>query len=61
MNRNHYYILPDGSRAETMKEGHTKLGIGSTAFRNLLRKGVVKKIEIKQSNAYSYVKKEKTV
>ena len=58
MKQLHYYILPDGSKRETMKEGHTKLGIGSTAFRNLIKKGIVKKIEVKQSNAYSYDKTE---
>jgi hypothetical protein len=57
----HHYKLPDVRIAQNMREGHTKLGVGSTAFRNLVRKGIVKKIEVSQVNACSYVKKEKTV
>lgn len=61
MKKPHYYILPNGTKVSNMKEGHTKLGIGSSAFRNLVRKGIVNKIEVKQSNAYSYDNEEKTI
>jgi len=50
MKQSPYCILPNGKRVNNMKESHTKLGVGSTAFRNLLSKGTVKKIEVKQLN-----------
>ncbi len=40
----HYYILPDGYIAHNMKEGKLRLGIGSDAFRSLVRKEIIKKI-----------------
>lgn len=41
---NHYYILPDGSCVDNMKDGKRRLGIGSDAFRSLVRKGIIKKV-----------------
>lgn len=41
---NHYYILPDGSSVDNMKDGKRRLGIGSDAFRSLVRKGIIKKV-----------------
>jgi hypothetical protein len=40
----HYYILPDGTTALTMKEGRLRIGKGCDAFRSLERKGIIKKI-----------------
>ena len=40
----HYYILPDGCIVHNMREGKQKLGIGSDAFRSLVRKGIVTKV-----------------
>jgi hypothetical protein len=47
MKQSHYYILPNGRKVNDMKEGHTELGVGSTAFRNLVKKGIVNKIKVK--------------
>ncbi len=44
--RNHYYILPNGERANSMKEARDKMNLGSQGFRALVRKGIVKKIQI---------------
>lgn len=41
---NHYYILPDGFSVDNMKDGKRRLGIGSDAFRSLVRKGIIKKV-----------------
>lgn len=41
---NHYYILPDGSSVDNMKDGKRRLGMGSDAFRSLVRKGIIKKV-----------------
>jgi len=41
---NWYYLLPDGTRADNMKDARTKLGLGTQGFRALVRKGIVKKI-----------------
>lgn len=46
----HYYILPDGTRAENMKEACDKLKCGSSFFKTLLKRNMVKKIEISESN-----------
>ena len=39
----HIYVLPDGKRVSTMKEARTLLGLSTTAFRSLVRKGTVVK------------------
>jgi len=40
----HYYILPDGSRADNMKEGCEAMGINRRSFQNLVKKQVIKKV-----------------
>lgn len=37
----HYYILPDGGIASNMKEARELMGLSSTAFKSLVRKGIV--------------------
>jgi hypothetical protein len=51
MERDFYFLLPDGiNTAETMKEGCEKMSIKaghpiySSTFRNLMHKGVIKKM-----------------
>ena len=44
MENTHYYILPDGTRAENMKEGHKMLGKSGTVFAKLVKKGIIKKV-----------------
>ncbi|NPA35490.1 MAG: hypothetical protein GXO47_01430 [Chlorobi bacterium] len=44
----HYYILPDGRRAENMKEGCEMMQIGRRGFRALVKKGTIKKGTIKK-------------
>ncbi len=39
----HFYILPDGKTASTMKEARELMGLSSTAFKSLVRKGIVTK------------------
>ena len=39
----HIYVLPDGKRASTMKEARKMLGLSTTAFRSLVKKGTVTK------------------
>ncbi len=39
----HTYVLPDGKRAQNMKEARKLLGLSATAFRSLVRKGTVTK------------------
>ena len=45
---NHYYILPDGSFVDNMKDGKRQLGIGGDAFRSLVRKEIIKKVTYNQ-------------
>ncbi len=40
----HYYILPDGSCFDNMKEARYYMGIGTDAFRSLVRKRIIKKV-----------------
>ncbi len=40
------YQLPDGTIAPTMEIARKMLGIGTQGFRALVRKGIVKKIQI---------------
>ncbi len=37
----HFYKLPDGRQASNMKEARELLGLSSTAFKSLVRKGIV--------------------
>lgn len=37
----HFYKLPDGRTASNMKEARELLGLSSTAFKSLVRKGIV--------------------
>ena len=39
----HIYVLPDKRRVSTMKEAREMLGLSATAFRSLVRKGIVAK------------------
>ena len=39
----HIYVLPDGKRAKNMKEARSLMGLSATAFRSLVRKGIVAK------------------
>ena len=39
----HFYKLPDGRTASNMKEARELLGLSSTAFKSLVRKGIVVK------------------
>ena len=41
----HFYILPNGIKAENMKSARTILGIGSHKFRSLVKMGIVIKVE----------------
>ena len=40
----HYYILPDGNRADNMKDGCEAMGINRRSFQNLVKKQIVKKV-----------------
>lgn len=43
----HYkYILPDGRVAFTRREGEKLLGHSTKAFRNLVKKGIIAKVQI---------------
>jgi len=46
--KRHYYILPDGTIVYNMKEGKLRMGIGSDAFRSLVRKEIIKKVVYNQ-------------
>ncbi len=39
----HIYVLPDGKRANNMKEARSLMGLSATAFRSLVKKGTVTK------------------
>lgn len=39
----HIYVLPDGKRVSTMKQARNLLGLSSTTFRSLVKKGTVLK------------------
>ena len=39
----HIYVLPDGKRAKSMKAARSHMGLSATAFRSLVRKGIVAK------------------
>lgn len=39
----HIYILPNGKKASNMKEAREILGLSATAFKSLVRKGIVTK------------------
>lgn len=43
MHMAHIYVLPDGKRANNMKEARTLMGLSATAFKSLVRKGIVVK------------------
>ena len=45
-NRDWYYLLPNGSTADNMREAREKMGLGVQGFRALVRKEIVKKITI---------------
>ena len=42
----HQYILPDGTVVNNQKEGCHHLKIGRNAFRNKVKAGVIKRIEL---------------
>ena len=42
--KTHYYILPDGSRADNMKDGCESMDINRRSFQNLVKKEIIKKI-----------------
>ena len=42
--KTHIYIIPDGRRANNMKEGCEMMGIQSESFRKLVRRGDIKKL-----------------
>lgn len=39
----HIYILPNGKKASNMKDAREIMGLSSTAFKSLVRKGIVTK------------------
>ena len=39
----HIYVLPDGKKVNNMKEARSQMGLSATAFRSLVRKGIVAK------------------
>lgn len=43
--KSHSYELPNGSSAVDMKDACFKMGLSSTSVKNLIRKGVIKKVE----------------
>ena len=46
----HYYVLPNGEKADNMKAARTILGIGTHKFRALVKMGTVIKVEGKLNN-----------
>jgi hypothetical protein len=52
----HIYLLPNGSKAPSMKAACEELNISSHAFRRLVKRGIVKRInsENDQSKKYGY-------
>ena len=56
----HYYILPDGSRAENMKEACKSLGVGSRFFKTLIKRGLVKKILTSEASSPRNVQEYET-
>ncbi len=46
----HYYVLPNGEKADNMKSARTILGIGTHKFRLLVKSGIVVKVENKLNN-----------
>ena len=45
--RNHFYILEDGTIVSSQREACQLLGIGKNAFRNRVKSGVIKRISDK--------------
>lgn len=41
----HFYVLPNGDKADTMKSARTILGIGTHKFRKMVKDGEVIKVE----------------
>jgi len=48
----HYYLLPDGSVVENLKQGCERLRIGPQGFRALVRKEIVKKVNVPKTQGY---------
>lgn len=46
----HFYVLPSGDKADTMKSARTILGIGTHKFRKLVKDGEVIKVNGKLNN-----------
>ena len=44
MGTTHYYILPDGSRAEKIREAADMLGVSPHKIRKLVRRGQIEKV-----------------
>ncbi len=49
----HYYILPNGDTADNMKSARTILGIGTHKFRDLVKAGIVVKVEGNLNNFHN--------
>ncbi len=45
------YLLPDGTTTADMKAARNKMRLGAQGFRALVRKGIVKKIQITSKTA----------
>jgi hypothetical protein len=50
-NSSHYYILPDGTRAENMKEACQMMHIYGGLFRRLLKHGEIKRQDTSNTNS----------
>ena len=52
--KNHYYLLPDGTRAENMKEACEMMHIRTGLFKRLVKSGdIIKKEDVAESNRYA--------
>ena len=56
MEQKRLYVLPDGRRAENMKQGCEMMNIQSESFRRLVKRGVIRKEFINMSKSEEHGK-----
>ena len=49
----HYYVLPNGEKADNMKAARTILGVGTHKFRSFVKMGIVTKVEGNLNNFHN--------
>ncbi|MBK3518910.1 hypothetical protein [Carboxylicivirga marina] len=56
----HYYLLPDGTKVDNMKDGCAHLGKASNTFKDLVKRGTIKKITVNNQVQNGNGKEERT-